>query len=193
VPMHPSGSPTTHGGATAEPEARTRPVPPRAQPAKPAAQPKRPTGRPHRPGAESATHAGAWLDNALRADDTATQDLTWVRPARRPHQADQDAPALRLPGPYDPAPDSRRMVGICAWAAVLGVIGTAIALRALAALITAAPPGWYEPTVVAVGVLGMALTAAAYLAVHHTWLPWALLGAATVPLAANLTATIVAL
>jgi hypothetical protein len=117
----------------------------------------------------------------------------WKRATREARLRRQPMPAITMPGPHDPPPDTHRMIGICAWAAVLGLIGLAIAGRALVALVMSAPPGWYEPTVVLVGLLGMGLTAAAYLAVYHPRLPWALLGAATVPLVANLAVTIVAL
>jgi hypothetical protein len=100
---------------------------------------------------------------------------------------------IRLPAPDDPAPGLGRMLGVCAWAAALGVVGLAVAARALVALLGDEAPGWYEPTVLAGGVAGLALTAAAFLAVHHAWLPWALLSAATVPLVVNLTATATAL
>jgi hypothetical protein len=102
-------------------------------------------------------------------------------------------PVLRMPGRHDPAPDPRRMATVCAWAAALGVIGLAVAGRAMVALMAGGSPDWYEPTVVAVGVAGMALTATAYLAVHRTRLPFALLGAATVPLGANMLVTVLAL
>jgi hypothetical protein len=130
------------------------------------------------------------------ADETPTVVVPRYRSARlwsRDGTAVPGMPLLSMPGRHDPPPDTRRMLGICAWAAALGIFGLAIAARALLAVALGAPPGWYEPTVICVGLLGMALTAAAYLAVQHPRLPWVLLGAATVPLIGNLVATVVAL
>jgi hypothetical protein len=102
-------------------------------------------------------------------------------------------PGFRLPAPDDPAPRTGRMLGVCAWAALLAVIGLAVAARALVALFAGHAPDWYEPTILLVGVTGITLTAAALLAVHHPWLPWIFLAGATVPLVANLAATATAL
>jgi hypothetical protein len=114
----------------------------------------------------------------------------WPREAAVAALAPDRTAVLRLPGPDDPAPDHRTMIGVCVWAAALGLLGLAVGGRAFAAVISGGTPGWYQPTVIAVGIVGMALTAAAYLAVHHPRLPWALLAAATVPLAANVAATV---
>ncbi|HWG98553.1 MAG TPA: hypothetical protein VNV66_04335 [Pilimelia sp.] len=100
---------------------------------------------------------------------------------------------LRLPRPDDPAPRSGRMVAICGWAALLALVGLAVGARALFAVASGAAPDWYEPTVVTVGAVGAALTAAAFLAVQRTRLPFLLLAAATVPLVANLVISAVAL
>ncbi|HYN94026.1 MAG TPA: hypothetical protein VES42_09285 [Pilimelia sp.] len=102
------------------------------------------------------------------------------------------AGALRLPGPDDPAPTAGRLLGMCAWAAALTMVGLAVAARAMVAMLTGHAPDWYEPTVIAAGLAGMALTAAAFLSVHRPWLPWVLLAAATVPLVINLAGTMAA-
>lgn len=93
---------------------------------------------------------------------------------------------LRVPSRYDPAPAAHRLVGLAAWAALLGVIGLAVALRALLAVVTGVAPGWFKPAVLAIGVLGIALTVAGFMAVHQRHLPWVLLGAASATLAVNL-------
>jgi hypothetical protein len=153
---------TKDGEADVPNDAATRPRPAAAKP-RPAPTPRR------------AAHARIEL---------------WPREAAAEVPAAVGRTVLRLPGPDDPAPDHRTMAGICVWAAALGLFGLAIGGRAFTALLAGGTPGWYEPTVIVVGVAGMALTAAAYLAVHHRRLPWALLSAATVPLGANLAATI---
>lgn len=99
---------------------------------------------------------------------------------------------LRLPAPDDPAPDTGRMLGVCACAAVLSLAGLVVAGRALVSLLAGGTPEWYGPTMVASGLAGIALTGAAFLAVHHARLPWVLLGAGTVPLAVAAVGTVVA-
>jgi hypothetical protein len=123
-------------------------------------------------------------------DTTRETPLPWEARAR---MRQRRAAGLRLPAPDDPAPATGRMLGVCAWAALLGLVGLAVAGRALVAVLAGQAPTWYEPTVLLGCVLGIALTAAAYLTVHHAWLPWALLAAATVPLVVNLASTAVAL
>ena len=90
--------------------------------------------------------------------------------------------SFRLPAHRDPEPDPARLVGLCSWTAALGLLGLAIAGRASVAILTGAVPGWFEPLVVTMGVVGITLTAAAFLAIHRRHLPWLLLTAATVTL-----------
>lgn len=92
---------------------------------------------------------------------------------------------LRLPDRETQAPHPVRLAGICAWAALLGLAGLLVAARVAVAIIAGTSPGWYEPAVVAVGVLGIALTACAFAAVHRPRVPWLLLTAATLPLMAG--------
>jgi hypothetical protein len=92
---------------------------------------------------------------------------------------------LRLPSAGDPSPTPGRIGAMCCWAAGLGLAGVLLAIRALAAILGEVPE-WYEPVVVTAGAAGIALTVAAFLAVHRRRLPWALLTAATTALLANL-------
>jgi hypothetical protein len=103
------------------------------------------------------------------------------------------ADRFRLPASHDPAPQPARMLGVCAWATALGVVGVGVALRALVALLAGQTPGWFEPTITIAGLLGIGLTAAAFAAVHRRRLPWALLGAATLMLGVTLVANLAAL
>ncbi|WP_432831257.1 hypothetical protein [Dactylosporangium sp. CA-092794] len=89
--------------------------------------------------------------------------------------------AFRLPTEADPRPANRHIAAVCAWAAALGLGGMAVALRAFVGLI-AQYRGWYGPTVVTVGLLGLACTIGAFASVHRRRLPFALLGAASVSL-----------
>jgi hypothetical protein len=89
--------------------------------------------------------------------------------------------AFRLPTEADPRPANRQIAAVCAWAALLGLGGMAVALRAFVGLI-ASYRAWYAPTVITVGLLGLACTIAAFASVHRRRLPFALLGAASVSL-----------
>ena len=108
-------------------------------------------------------------------------------PAGRRHFA---VPALRLPREEDPAPPYRRMIVMSAWAALLTLVGLAVAGRAfLATLFTPGLPGWFLPVVVVIGLTGVALTALAFATVQHPRLPWLLLPGATAALTAALLLT----
>lgn len=89
-------------------------------------------------------------------------------------------------------PPARRLIAVCAWAALLGFLGVIIAIRGLFAILASHPPAWYEPALVILGLGGIALTVAAFLAVRQRYTPWGLLGLATAALIATLTVTIVA-
>ncbi len=108
---------------------------------------------------------------------------------------DQVAQALatrfRLPGHDDPAPGSRRLALVCAWAGALGLGGAAVALRLLVNLFQA-DGGWYRPTVLAIGTVGVFATIGAFASIHRQRLPWLLLGVGTAALVAAGTATVLA-
>jgi hypothetical protein len=73
-------------------------------------------------------------------------------------------------------------MGVCGWAAVLGGVGLVIGIRGLIGVIASAPPGWFEPSMVVVGSIGISLTVAAFLTVHRNRAPWALLGGSSLAL-----------
>jgi len=113
-----------------------------------------------------------------------------ARPRVAPRPAAAPAtPFFRIPSTGDPTPPAGRIVAMCGWAAALGLVGVFLAIRALVALVGSVP-GWYEPVVTADGVVGIALTVAAFLAVHREKLPWYLLSAATATLGVNLIAVL---
>jgi hypothetical protein len=93
--------------------------------------------------------------------------------------------SLRLHGSPDPAPQPQRVIGMCAWAAVLGLLGLVVAARALWAIMTGLAPGWFEPAAIGSGLAGIGLTVAGFTAIHRRYLPWAMLAAASAALAAT--------
>jgi hypothetical protein len=86
-------------------------------------------------------------------------------------------------------PDLRRLLGLSGWAAALGVVGLVVGVRGLVAILVGGIPGWYEPTLVVMGLVGTGVTAGAFLTVRYGRLPWYLLGAGTVVLLASIVVT----
>jgi hypothetical protein len=77
---------------------------------------------------------------------------------------------------------------MCAWAALLGFLGLAVAIRGLVAILTKAPD-WYEPAVVLIGLGGISLTVVAFLTVQYRVVPWCFLTLASWALLASIVAT----
>lgn len=103
------------------------------------------------------------------------------------------ARVFRLPGSDDPAPPNSKLVGMCAWATGLGIVGLLVATRALLALWRSDPPNWYEPSFIAVGLAGIGLTVGAFMSIQRRRLPWIMLTLATIPLIASIVLTVRAL
>jgi hypothetical protein len=84
-------------------------------------------------------------------------------------------PASAVRPPEAPAPErvptQRRIAGLCGWAALLGFLGVAVGVRGLVAILVKAPD-WYEPTLVVLGLGGIALAVVAFLTVHYRYVPW---------------------
>ncbi|MEU8658158.1 hypothetical protein [Actinoplanes philippinensis] len=91
---------------------------------------------------------------------------------------------FRFPAPDDPPPGAGRMLAIAIYSAGLGLCGVAVGLYAVVAVFSGAPV-WYLPALAALTLLSVALVVAAFLAIHQRALPWVLLLAAAVPMAAN--------
>lgn len=81
-----------------------------------------------------------------------------------------------------PQPRMRQLMGVCGWAAVLGLFGLVIGIVGLVQDLMGAAPGWYEPAMIVVGILGIGLTVGAFVTVNRARLPYALLGLSTVSL-----------
>jgi hypothetical protein len=95
--------------------------------------------------------------------------------------------------PRGSRPTLRRLAGLSGWAALLGVIGMAVGIRALVALIAGGAPEWYEPTLIMIGIAGIVITAAAFVTARRGNIPWILLGTASAVLLTSLIITGVAL
>jgi hypothetical protein len=98
------------------------------------------------------------------------------------------ADRFRLPTPDDAAPEQRRLIGVCAWAGLLGIGGVTIALRVLLALFQV-DSSWYPVKACAIGLVGLMFTVAAFASVHRPVLPWTMLTCATGALVAGIVVT----
>jgi hypothetical protein len=93
---------------------------------------------------------------------------------------------FRFPAADDPRPGNRRLLGMSVYASLLGLLGLAVAVRGLLAIMGGAAPGWYEPALAGAGVVCVLLVVGAFLSIHRRVLPWLLLLVAAAPLAANI-------
>ena len=84
--------------------------------------------------------------------------------------------AMRPDTKQPPAPG--RLAGLCAWAAVIGIIGLVLAIRSAFAIISGAP-GWFAPLAAIVGLIGFSSTLGAFVTARWRIAPWALLGVAS--------------
>ena len=92
-----------------------------------------------------------------------------------------------------PEPRLRQLMGVCAWAAVLGVIGLTVGIRGFFAELLGEAPSWYEPSMIIVGIVGIGLTVGAFVTVHRRFVPYALLAVSTVALGYAVVLTLTAL
>jgi hypothetical protein len=104
-----------------------------------------------------------------------------------PHATDQQEreTVFRFPTADDPTPGTARVLAMALYAAVLGLGGVGVGVRALVSVVGGVP-WWYVPVLSVVGLIGVALAVGAFLSVHRRFLPWALLLAAAVPLTGDL-------
>lgn len=92
---------------------------------------------------------------------------------------------FRLPTEDDAPPANARLFAMSFWAASCVFVGLIPAGRLVVALLFGGAPGWYPFIAISIGMLGTAAVAAAFAAIHRAFLPWYLLGIATLLLAAN--------
>ncbi|MEV6598244.1 hypothetical protein AB0M36_15390 [Actinoplanes sp. NPDC051346] len=107
-----------------------------------------------------------------------------VRPAA-PSATGDDEVLFRFPAADDPAPGTRRLLGMSIYAALLGLAGVGVGVRGLLSQIGGGVPGWYTWVLAFFGMVSVALSVGAFLSIHRPLLPWLLLIAAAVPLIAD--------
>ncbi|MGY0230953.1 hypothetical protein [Longispora urticae] len=81
-------------------------------------------------------------------------------------------------------PPQRILAAVSVWAFVLALGGIVVGISALVRIIAGAP-GWFEPVIILVGIVGMAFTVAGFATVRRPMIPWAVLGAGTLTLIAG--------
>ncbi len=101
------------------------------------------------------------------------------------------ASAFRRPPPARTTaePGARRLVAVCLWAAVLGIIGVLVGLRGWFAIITETAPTWYLAALCVLGIVGIAFTAGSFLTVHQRRMPWLLLSTGSLTLSVSMAVT----
>ncbi|GHJ45705.1 hypothetical protein Cs7R123_30470 [Catellatospora sp. TT07R-123] len=94
---------------------------------------------------------------------------------------------FRLPAEDDPAPRTKRLVGLSLWAAVLAFLGLIPGGRLGVTLaLSLDAPAWYAPVTLAIGVLGIVAMMAGFAAIHRDRLPTYLFSLATLLLLTNI-------
>jgi hypothetical protein len=88
---------------------------------------------------------------------------------------------FRFPAPDDPAPSTRRLLGMSLYGAALGLAGVGVGVSGLITVVGGAA-GWYLPVLSFLGLLSVGAAVGAFLSIHRPMLPWLLLLAASVPL-----------
>jgi len=91
---------------------------------------------------------------------------------------------FRFPAAGDPAPRMRRLLSMSLYASALGLVGVGVGVRAFVSVLGGAP-GWYIPVLTLLGLISVGLMVGAFLSIHRRVLPYLLLLAAALPLAAD--------
>ena len=97
---------------------------------------------------------------------------------------------FRFPAADDAGPGPRRLLAMSLYTALVGLVALAVTLRGLLVIIGGDAPGWYQPAFVVAGLVGVGFVVGAFLSIHRRRLPWLMLAAAAVPLAANIVITV---
>jgi hypothetical protein len=83
----------------------------------------------------------------------------------------------------------RRLLGVSAWAGLLGIVGLVIGARVVFGIFTEMPL-WYWFLIFVLGIPGVVATFTAFATLHKGQLPWKLLRAASAAEALALLATL---
>ena len=92
---------------------------------------------------------------------------------------------FRFPAANDPAPGTRRLLGISLYASALGLAGVGVGVRGFVSVLSGDAPGWYVFVLALLGLVSVALVVGALLSIHRRALPYLLLAAAALPLAGD--------
>jgi hypothetical protein len=126
---------------------------------------------------------------AARLRPIAVEAREWLA-RQRARLAEHVGSRFRLTASEEPAPQPGRIAAVCGWAAGLGVTGLLVGAMALLRIWFGDNAGWYQPTVIIVGLAGIVCTIGALASVHRYRLPWFLLAAASTALLTALALTI---
>jgi hypothetical protein len=111
---------------------------------------------------------------------TAVVPFGWEGDAPTTDPDDRDL-LFRFPAADDPAPGTRRVLGMSLYASALGLVGVGVGLRAFVSVLGRVP-GWYVPVLVILGLTSVALMVSAFLSIHRRVLPYLFLVGAALPL-----------
>ncbi len=92
-----------------------------------------------------------------------------------------DETLFRFPAADDPAPGTRRLLGMSLYAAALGLTGLGVSGGGLLTALGGAA-FWFMPALALLGMVSVAAAVGAFLSIHRPTLPWLLLLGASVPM-----------
>ena len=85
-------------------------------------------------------------------------------------------------------PSARRVLAFSVWCATLALTGVTVGIRGLIAILVHAPT-WYRPTLIILGLCGVAFAVGAIVTIERRRIPWVLLGLSSGTLIAGMIAT----
>lgn len=111
-------------------------------------------------------------------------DPTELRRSFTPRARGASGQHVRLHVEAGDVPRLRQLAGMSTWAAVLTFGGLIVAIRAAVGIIAGEAPSWYQSAIVIVGLVGIALAAAAFVFAQLPRLVWIALSLSTAVLLA---------
>jgi len=116
---------------------------------------------------------------------TAVVPFGWELDPTAKEYRDEGDTLFRFPAADDPVPTTRRVLAMSLYASALGLAGVGLGVRGFVSVLTGTAPGFYVPVLALVGLISVALVVGAFLSIHRRVLPFLLLAAAAIPLAAD--------